>query len=170
MINFLNEPEILGLPLEIAGFYLGNIYWMGALVGRFAGSYLLTIVRAPLLLMAAASSASLLCLVVALSSGPVAGYCALAVGLFNSIMFPTIFTITLERAGVSQSATSGLLCVAIVGGAVLPYAVGQIADKASLSIAFLIPMVAYGVIACFALLAVNARTFALGETAAPASA
>lgn len=170
MINFLNKPEILDLPLEIAGFYLGNIYWMGALVGRFLGSYLLTVVRAPLLLMTAASSASMLCLVVAFSSGPLAGYCALAVGLFNSIMFPTIFTITLERAGVSQSATSGLLCVAIVGGALLPYAVGQIADKASLSIAFLIPMVAYGVIACFAMLAAKARTYTIGETADPAAA
>jgi len=143
---------------------------MGALVGRFLGSYLLTVVRAPLLLMTAASSASMLCLVVAFSSGPLAGYCALAVGLFNSIMFPTIFTITLERAGVSQSATSGLLCVAIVGGALLPYAVGQIADKASLSIAFLIPMVAYGVIACFAMLAAKARTYTIGETADPAAA
>lgn len=152
MINFLNQPDIMGLPLEIAGFYLANLYWMGALVGRFIGSYLLTRVRAPVLLGLAASAATALCLIVALTSGPVAAYAALAVGLFNSIMFPTIFTITLERAGVSQSATSGLLCVAIVGGAILPYAVGQMADKANLSLAFLIPMAAYAVIALFGLL------------------
>ncbi|MFA6220254.1 MAG: sugar MFS transporter [Erythrobacter sp.] len=157
MINFLNQPDIMNLPLEIAGFYLANLYWMGALVGRFLGSYLLTIVRAPILLGGAASIATALCLVVALSSGPMAGYAALAVGLFNSIMFPTIFTITLERAGVSQASTSGLLCVAIVGGAVLPYAVGSMADRASLSASFFIPMAAYGVIALFALLAIRAH-------------
>lgn len=157
MINFLNQPDIMGLPLEIAGFYLANLYWMGALVGRFIGSYFLTIVRAPLLLGIAATMATTLCLVVAVSSGPLAGYAALGVGLFNSIMFPTIFTITLERAGVSQASTSGLLCVAIVGGAILPYAVGHMADRASLSASFFIPMAAYAVIAVFAILALRAR-------------
>lgn len=157
MINFLNQPEIMNLPLEIAGFYLANIYWMGALIGRFLGSYLLTRVAAPKLLLAAASCASLLCLVVAFTGGPTAGYAALAVGLFNSIMFPTIFTITLERAGVSQASTSGLLCVAIVGGAILPYVVGQMADQSSLTLSFLIPMLAYAVIAIFGLLARRAK-------------
>ena len=161
--------DIMGLPLEVAGFYLANIYWMGALIGRFIGSYLLTIVRAPVLLGIAASVATTLCLVVAVSSGPLAGYAALAVGLFNSIMFPTIFTITLERAGVSQASTSGLLCVAIVGGAVLPYAVGHMADNASLSASFFIPMAAYAVIAVFAVLAVWARVQLSGEEMVPVS-
>lgn len=157
MINFLNQPEIMNLPLETAGFYLGNIYWMGALIGRFVGSYLLTRIDATRLLMAAAAMASLLCLTVALTGGPVAGYAALAVGLFNSIMFPTIFTITLERSGVSQASTSGLLCVAIVGGAVLPYVVGSMADQASLTLSFLVPMLAYGVIALFGMLSSRAK-------------
>ncbi len=152
MINFLNQEGILNLPLEIAGFYLANIYWMGALIGRFLGSYLLTRIAAPKLLMGAASLASFLCLTVALSGGQLAGYAALSVGLFNSIMFPTIFTITLEKAGVSQASTSGLLCVAIVGGAILPYAVGRMADQSSLTLSFLIPMLAYAVIAIFGLL------------------
>lgn len=164
MINFLNQPGIMGLPLETAGFYLANLYWMGALVGRFFGSYLLTRVRAPLLLAIAASCATTLCLIVALTSGPLAGFAALSVGLFNSIMFPTIFTITLERAGVSQASTSGLLCVAIVGGAILPYGVGHLADQASLSVAFFIPMAAYGVIAIFAAMAIRARVWHLGES------
>lgn len=159
MINFLNQADVLDLPLESAGFYLANIYWMGALVGRFIGSYLLTRIAAPRLLAVAATVASLLCLTVALASGPVAGYAALAVGLFNSIMFPTIFTITLERAGVAQSSTSGLLCVAIVGGAILPYAVGRFADSVSLHLAFFVPMAAYGVIVAFAILASKARIF-----------
>ena len=170
MINFLNQSDIMGLPLETAGFYLANIYWMGALVGRFIGSYLLTIIRAPVLLGLAAGSATSLCLIVALTSGPWAGYAALGVGLFNSIMFPTIFTITLERAGVSQASTSGLLCVAIVGGALLPYAVGQMADAASLSASFFIPMTAYGVISLFALLAAAGRNGQPGFAGSPSKA
>jgi FHS family L-fucose permease-like MFS transporter len=151
MINFLNQPGILKLPLEIAGFYLANIYWMGALAGRFIGSYLLTRMAAPSLLMIAGSCAAVLCLTVVVTHGPLAGYAALAVGLFNSIMFPTIFTITLERAPIAQATTSGLLCLAIVGGAILPYTVGVFADTASLSLAFAVPMVAYAYITVFAL-------------------
>lgn len=169
MINFLNQKEILNLPLETAGFYLANIYWMGALIGRFLGSYLLTRIAAPKLLMGAASVASLLCLTVAFSGGPLAGYAALAVGLFNSIMFPTIFTITLERAGVSQASTSGLLCVAIVGGALLPYVVGQMADQSSLTLSFVVPMMAYAVIAVFGLLSQSARVYH-ADASAPAAA
>lgn len=161
MINFLNQPEIMDLPLEIAGFYLANIYWMGALVGRFIGSFLLTRVAASRLLLVAATAASALCLIVALNSGSVAGYAALSVGLFNSIMFPTIFTITLERSGVSQASTSGLLCVAIVGGAILPYVVGLMADQASLTTSFLIPMLAYAVISVFGMLSQRAKVYAI---------
>lgn len=166
MINFLNQPGVLNLPLETAGFYLANIYWMGALIGRFIGSYLLTKIAAPRLLSIAAAVASLLCLTVALTSGPLAAYAALAVGLFNSIMFPTIFTITLERAGVAQSSTSGLLCVAIVGGALLPYGVGKFADSVSLTLAFLVPMFAYAVILVFSRLAAGAPVYHRSSTAA----
>lgn len=157
MINFLNQPGILNLPLETAGLYLANIYWMGALAGRFLGSYLLTRFAAPRLLMTAAGAAACLCLIVAMSGGAVAGYAALAVGLFNSVMFPTIFTITLERAGVSPASTSGLLCVAIIGGAILPSVVGHLADRTSLTTAFLIPMAAYALIAVFGLLSQRAK-------------
>jgi FHS family L-fucose permease-like MFS transporter len=94
-----------------------------------------------------------LCTVVLAANGPIAGYAALAVGLFNSIMFPTIFSITLERSGVSQSATSGLLCLAIFGGAILPLAVGAIADRFGLALAFAVPLTAYAFIAAFALAA-----------------
>lgn len=159
MINFLNQPNVLNLPLETAGFYLANIYWMGALVGRFIGSYLLTRISAPKLLAVAAAINTLLCLTVALNSGAVAAYAALSVGLFNAIMFPTIFTIALERAGVAQSSTSGLLCVAIVGGAILPYAVGRFADSVSLELSFFLPMLAYAVITVFAVLANKAEVF-----------
>jgi FHS family L-fucose permease-like MFS transporter len=159
MINFLNQPDVMNLPLETAGFYLANIYWMGALIGRFIGSFLLTRAPAPRLLANAAAIASLLCLASAVAPGPIAGWAALSIGLFNSIMFPTIFTITLERSGVAQSSTSGLLCVAIVGGAILTYGVGRFADSVSLHLAFFVPMAAYGVITAFAMAATKARVF-----------
>ena len=101
----------------------------------------------------------MLCLVVVLFRGPVAGFAALSVGLLNSIMFPTIFTITLERARISQAATSGLLCLAIVGGAILPYTVGRLADFASLSLAFGVPLIAYFYITAFALRARGINVF-----------
>jgi FHS family L-fucose permease-like MFS transporter len=158
MINFLNQPKVLGLPLEAAGAHLANFYWGGALVGRILGTVLLTRVRAPRLLAACAVVDAMLCATVLASSGPVAGYAALSIGYFNSIMFPTIFTITLERSGVSQSSTSGLLCLAIFGGAVLPMTVGMIADRFGLSTAFAVPLAAYAFIAYFAVAARDRKT------------
>jgi FHS family L-fucose permease-like MFS transporter len=151
MINFLHDPEVLGVPLDRAGTLLGLFYWGGAMVGRFAGSLLLTRVPAPRALASVAIGATLFCLTVALCHGAVAGAVALAVGLLNAIMFPTIFTITLERSTSSTAATSGLLCTAIVGGAILPRIAGHVADTASLHSAFLVPMVAYALISLFAL-------------------
>jgi len=150
MINFLNQPGVLNLPLEDAGKHLANFYWGGALLGRIIGTLLLTHVRAEKLLTSCGVIAALLCLIVLVADGPVAGYAALSIGLFNSIMFPTIFAITLERSGVSQSATSGLLCLAIFGGAVLPIAVGMVADRFGLSASFVVPLGAYCFIVLFA--------------------
>ena len=158
MINFLNRPNVLGLSFEEAGGHLANFYWGGALCGRIVGTLLLTRVRASWLLAACAVSAVLLCGVVLSMDGPVAGYSALAVGVFNSIMFPTIFSLTLERSGVSQSSTSGLLCLAIFGGALLPIAVGTIADTYGLGNSFIVPLGAYAFIAIFAVAARDGRS------------
>jgi FHS family L-fucose permease-like MFS transporter len=168
MINFLNQRSVLALPFDDAGAYLANFYWGGALVGRLVGTALLTRVRAGRLLAGCGMVAALLCLTVVAADGPVAGYAALAIGFFNSIMFPTIFAITLERSGVSQSATSGLLCLAIFGGAILPIAVGMMADSFGLSASFAIPLVAYAFIALFAL-AARDNGSATEEPAASAS-
>jgi FHS family L-fucose permease-like MFS transporter len=157
MINFLSQASVLGVPFERAGAYLANFYWGGALLGRLIGTALLTRIRATRLLAACGIVAAVLCLTVLGGHGPVAGYSALAIGFFNSIMFPTIFTITLERSGVSQSSTSGLLCLAIFGGAMLPIAVGTIADSFGLSAAFVVPLVAYCFIAAFAVAARGER-------------
>jgi MFS transporter, FHS family, L-fucose permease len=168
MINFLNQRQVLALPFEDAGSHLANFYWGGALFGRILGTLLLTRVRAARLLAACGIVATLLCATVLVSSGPVAGYAALAIGFFNSIMFPTIFSITLERSGVSQSATSGLLCVAIFGGALLPMAVGTIADHFGLGLSFIVPLAAYAFIAAFAV-AARDRVQALPEPTPGAS-
>jgi FHS family L-fucose permease-like MFS transporter len=164
MINFLHQPTVLDVSLDRAGQLL-SLYWLGAMVGRFAGSALLTRVRATLLLGIAAAVAAALCLGVSQGAGLFAAGCAIAVGLFNSIMFPTIFTITLERSTASAAATSGLLCMAIIGGAVLPQIAGRLADAAGLHAAYLVPMAAYLAISVFALSAAKARVVEVGQTA-----
>jgi FHS family L-fucose permease-like MFS transporter len=157
MINFLHQKDVLDVSLEQAGKLL-SFYWLGAMVGRFIGSGLLISVSASRLLTVFALTAAALCLIVSQSAGDVAAYAALAIGLFNSIMFPVIFTLTLERSTASQAATSGLLCMAIVGGALLPLIVGQLADRVGLHAAFLVPMAAYIAIGMFAFGAGRART------------
>jgi MFS transporter, FHS family, L-fucose permease len=156
MTNFLHRPDVFDVTLERAGKML-SLYWGGAMVGRFIGSALLTRVRASWLLAGAAAAAALLCLTVTRAPGEFAGWAALSIGLFNSIMFPVIFTLTLERSTASGAATSGLLCMAIVGGAVLPPLVGKFADVAGLRAAYVVPLIAYACISAFAAAATRAR-------------
>jgi FHS family L-fucose permease-like MFS transporter len=164
MINFLHQPDVLDVSLERAGKIL-SLYWLGAMVGRFVGSALLTRLRATFLLSIAAAIAAVLCLTVSQGAGLIAAGCAIAVGLVNSIMFPTIFTITLERSSSSAAATSGLLCMAIIGGAVLPRLAGLIADASSLHAVFFLPAAAYVVITVFAMSAAKARVVEVGQPA-----
>jgi MFS transporter, FHS family, L-fucose permease len=168
LINFLHQGDVLEVTHEEAG-KLVSLYWLGAMVGRFAGSAVLAHVRAARLLSINAFVAAVLCLAVSQGAGAFAAVCALAVGLFNSVMFPNIFTLTLERSTASPAATSGLLCMAIVGGAVLPPATGFIADSvtgsAGLHAAFLLPMLAYMLICAFAVVAAKARVVPIGNTA-----
>jgi len=173
LIYFLHLSDVLDVTHEKAG-KLVSLYWLGAMVGRFAGSALLARFRAVRLLSINAFVAAVLCLAVSQGAGMFAATCALAIGLFNSIMFPNIFTLTLERSTASPAATSGLLCMAIVGGAILPPAMGKIADSiggsAGLHAAFLLPMVAYVLICAFAVRAARARVVPVGETAGNAAA
>ena len=156
MTNFLHRADVFDVTLERAGKLL-SLYWGGAMVGRFIGSALLTRVRAAWLLSGVAAVAALLCLTVTRAPGELAGWAALSVGLFNAIMFPVIFTLTLERSTASGAATSGLLCMAIVGGAVMPPLVGRLADVAGLRAAYLVPLIAYACISAFAFAASRAR-------------
>lgn len=187
MINFLTQPDVMlnelknpegtrvlgifhfvGEPAERAGKMLGWLYWFGAMVGRFAGSLLLTRIHASKLLTVFALVAALLCFLVWQTSGPTAGYAALSVGLFNSIMFPAIFTITLERSSASTASTSGLLCLAIVGGALLPQVAARVADAGYLHAAYIVPAIAYLVIVVFA--ARSAKAPIMAHRAVPAAA
>jgi MFS transporter, FHS family, L-fucose permease len=160
MIFYLNQPSVLDLSLARAGQLL-SLYWLGAMVGRFAGSALLTRMPAAHLTLAATLTAALLCAIVMSSGGWLGAGAAIAIGICNSILFPTIFTLTLERSSAGPAATSGLLCMAIVGGAVLPRIAGAIADR-NIDAAFAVPAVAYAMIAIFAYAAKNARPLHLG--------
>ena len=161
---FLHQPDMLDVPIDRAG-QITAVYWLGAMIGRFAGSVLLTRVRATLLLTMAAVIAAVLCFCVSQGAGMAAAVCALAVGLCNSIMFPTIFTLTLERSSASAAGTSGLLCMAIIGGAILPQLAGKVADASGFHTAFLVPMAAYIVISIFAMSAAKARVVVVGQPA-----
>ncbi|HUI59099.1 MAG TPA: sugar MFS transporter [Steroidobacteraceae bacterium] len=155
MTNLLHQSDVLGVTLEQGG-KLVSLYWGGAMIGRFVGSAILARFRAAVLLAGAAAVAAALCLIVSQAPGALAGWAALSIGLFNSIMFPVIFTLTLERSRASSAATSGLLCLAITGGAILPLLVGRIADLAGLRTAYLVPLVAYACVSAFGLMAATA--------------
>ncbi|TPG18526.1 sugar MFS transporter [Sphingomonas koreensis] len=167
MALFLNSRSIWDIPLQQAGFYV-SLYWLGAMIGRFVGSALLTRFKAYRLLAINTAIAALLCLFVVLTRGAPAGYAALAIGLFNSIMFPVIFTLTLERSTASTEATSGFLVMSIIGGAILPLIVGKVADASGdYATALAVPMICYVALFLFALGAGRARTHAAGIDTGP---
>jgi FHS family L-fucose permease-like MFS transporter len=161
MALFLNSGSIWNIPLQSAGYYV-SLYWLGAMIGRFVGSALLTRYKAYQLLAVNTAVAALLCLFVVLARGVPAGYAALAIGLFNSIMFPVIFSLTLERSNATTETTSGFLCVSIIGGALLPLLVGKVADMSGYATAMIVPMLCYVVLFLFALAAARAPTHAAG--------
>ena len=147
------QADVLDLGEEAAGKLIA-LYWGGALVGRFIGSGVLRVVSPGKVLAFNAAGAILLILISANTSGAVAGYSLLAIGLMNSIMFPTIFTLASEGLGPRAADGSGVICVAIVGGAVIPPLTGWLADlSGSLAFALVIPAACYAIIAGFGLVA-----------------
>ena len=159
LTNFLHSPEILNIPLVAAGSMV-SWYWGGAMVGRLVGGLLmLTKIRATTILIVNTAVAATLCLVVTQTSGTTAAYAAIAIGFFNSIMFPTIFTLTLERSTAPIPATSGLLVFGIIGGAVLPLIAGRIGDvSATLNPVFYVPLVGYLLLVGFSIAASRAKS------------
>lgn len=164
MALFLNSTSVWNVALERAGKFV-SLYWGGAMVGRLVGSALLTKVPAPRLLALFTGIACLLCLFVFSVGGVAGGWAALSIGLFNSIMFPVIFTITLERSSTSEEATSGFLCFSIVGGAVLPLVVGFVSQHSNYVTAFMVPAICYAVLFLFSLASGQARTHLRDEPA-----
>jgi FHS family L-fucose permease-like MFS transporter len=142
LINFMGEPHIAGLAPSTAAHYV-SFYWGGAMVGRFIGFAVMRYVS-PGKALAFNSAASIaLILVAVFGSGYVAMWAILAVGLCNSIMFPTIFSMSLHKLGKLTGQGSGILCMAIVGGALVPFAQGFLADSIGLQLSFLAPAACY---------------------------
>lgn len=148
IVNYLMQAQVLALPEQDAG-KLISLYWGGALVGRFIGSGLLRVVSPGLLLATVSGGAIVLITLSANSTGAVAGYSLLAVGLMNSIMFPTIFSLACEKLGPRAADGSGIINVAIAGGAVIPAMYGALADNVGLAAALALPAVCYAIIAGF---------------------
>ena len=148
LVNYLSLPAIGGIPLAASARYV-SIYWGGAMVGRFLGAALMRVVPPGRLLAFNALAAGTLVLTAMASQGRVSMAAILAVGLFNSIMFPTIFVLALKGRGRQLGQASGVLCMAIVGGAVLPVLQGLLADALGMRTAFLLPVLCYGYIAFY---------------------
>ena len=121
------------------------------MIGRFIGSGLQRRIKPAKMLAFNAAMAIMLVIISMLSSGYVAMWSILLVGLFNSIMFPTIFALSVNGLGKHTSQASGILCMAIVGGAVIPVVQGIIADNIGIHHAFFIPVICYLYITYYAL-------------------
>jgi FHS family L-fucose permease-like MFS transporter len=148
LVNFMGESDIAGLPAEEAGRYL-SFYWGGAMVGRFIGAGLMRRIKPGTILGFNGLMAGALVLAAMLFSGHLSMWALLAVGLFNSIMFPTIFSLGVEKLGRHTGQGSGILCMAIVGGALLPVIQGYFADTIGIHHAFFLPVLCYLYIAYY---------------------
>jgi MFS transporter, FHS family, L-fucose permease len=197
MIFFLEQPQIMNIPSQVAGF-VGPVFMLFAMFGRFLGSWLMTFVKATTVLTLVALGASILCVVVIVTchmpatplggtfpiptfpgiyhapwtTGFLPGFAAILIGLFNSIMFPTIFTLTLERSTAPASATSGVMCMAICGGGIISVVYGFAVDQfvthfptGARSLAFVVPLACYLYVLWFVRAAKGAPTHAIEEGA-----
>ena len=150
LVNYFSQPEIGGLTEKVAASFVA-FYWGGAMVGRFIGSALLQKVKTGGLLAMCAICAAALVAVSMLTSGHAAMYSIILVGFFNSIMFPSIFTLGVAELGPLTGDGSGVMIMAIVGGALIPVAQGWIADHIGIHHAFFLPVICYLYILFFAL-------------------
>ncbi|UIJ44243.1 sugar MFS transporter [Sphingomonas cannabina] len=152
LVNYLKSDHTLCLTEQSAGKQL-LFYWGGAMVGRFIGSAVLRVVSPGKVLAGVAVGAIALVLTSITTTGAISANTLLAVGLMNSIMFPTIFTLASEKLGSRAADGSGIINVAIFGGAVIPLMTGGLADATSLPFAMLIPVACYAVIAVYGIYA-----------------
>ncbi len=150
LVSFLAEPSIANLAESEAAKYIAY-YWGGAMVGRFMGAVVMQKVAAGKALCFNAILAMLLIIIAITSSGMLAMWAILLVGLCNSIMFPTIFSLAINGLGKHTSQGSGILCLAIVGGAILPLLQGVLADNMGVQTAYFLPLLCYVFIAYYGL-------------------
>jgi FHS family L-fucose permease-like MFS transporter len=149
LVNYLIQPSIGALTVKVAAGYV-SLYWGGAMIGRFIGSALLQKISTETLLAICASMACLLVIISMLTAGHFAMWSILAVGLFNSIMFPSIFALGVRGLGPLTGKGSGLLVASIVGGAIIPELQGIFADRIGIHHAFILPAICYLYILYFA--------------------
>jgi len=142
LVKYFADPQIAALPLERGAKFV-TFYWFGMMVGRFIGSAAMQRVAANKMLVGSGVGACLLVLASLLGSGYFAMVTILAVGLFNSILFPTIFTLAVTELGPLTGRGSGLLVQAIVGGAVFPVIMGFLADRYGIHRSLLMPLLCY---------------------------
>jgi MFS transporter, FHS family, L-fucose permease len=150
LVNYFGLPQIAGLAPRVAAGYV-SFYWGGAMVGRFIGAPLLQRFKPGYLLAIFAIAAGTLVTASMVLNGHVAMWTIISVGFFNSIMFPTIFSLGEAELGPLSGTGSGLLNMAIVGGAIIPVIQGVIADTVGLHHAFVLPVVCYLYILYYAL-------------------
>ena len=148
LVNFLGEPGVAGMAAPVAAGYV-SLYWGGALVGRFIGFAVIRAVSPGKALAFNAVAAIVLILAAIYGHGAVAMWAILAVGLCNSIMFPTIFSLALHGLGRHTGQGSGILCMAIVGGAIVPFLQGMLADRIGVQPSFFVPAACYAFILYF---------------------
>ena len=142
LVSFLGQTHIAALSVQDAGKYV-SFYWGGAMIGRFLGVALMQKIQSSRLLAFHALAAVLLILTAIFARGDLAMWSLLAVGLCNSIMFPTIFSLALNGLGSHMGQGSGILCAAIVGGAIIPLVQGMIADNVGLQMSLFLPVSCY---------------------------
>lgn len=142
MINYLSMPSIGNVSEATAAGYV-SLYWGGAMIGRFVGFALMRTLDPRRLLGGCAALAALLVACTMVAHGNAALWSVVAIGLFNSIMFPTIFTVAIEGMGTMTDKASSLLIMAIVGGAIVPVLQGALADHIGLQHAFVLPLLCY---------------------------
>ncbi|MHB1057677.1 MAG: L-fucose:H+ symporter permease [Rhodanobacter sp.] len=163
MVNYLSMPEIGHVSEQQAARYV-SYYWLGAMIGRFVGSALMAKFSPRKLLAGFAAINALLVLVTMLTRDDVAMVSIIAIGLFNSIMFPTIFALGIERLGSMTSKASSLLIMAIVGGAIIPPLQGLAADHIGLQHAFFLPLLCYLYIVFYGLSGSRIRSLPADDT------
>ncbi len=146
--NFLMSPRILHAAPVAAG-QMASIYWGGAMIGRFAGALLLRRRNAGTMLSIVSIAAMTLATIGSLGGGAVAATALLALGLCNAIMYPTIYALALPAEQADAPIGSMLLCMAVVGGAILPLLTGTLADRFGLSLSMLVPAACYLLIAVY---------------------